>query len=74
MTTFTEKAIMDTQEQIEQTAHRLEEQVRPQIERATQSLTHLSEQVTTYIRANPGKCLIGAVATGYIVGRIAQSR
>jgi hypothetical protein len=28
----------------------------------------------SFIRANPGTCLLGAVAVGFIIGRIASRR
>jgi hypothetical protein len=65
---------MTMTEPFEQTAHAIEERVRPQVERATQNLTRLNRQVTTYIKANPGRCLLGAVAAGYVIGRIARRK
>jgi hypothetical protein len=56
----------------EDTARELGERVRPQIEDAKRRLSSLNQQVTTYIKENPGKCVLGAIALGYIVGKIAR--
>jgi hypothetical protein len=34
----------------------------------------MNTRVVSFIRANPGTCLLGAVAVGFIVGRIASRR
>jgi len=65
---------MDMTEQLEQTANKLEERVRPQLKAATQRLAVLNKQVSSYIRTNPGKCLLGAIAAGYVIGRVARRR
>jgi hypothetical protein len=63
---------MDVTREIEDTARELGERVRPQIEDAKRRLSSLNQQVTTYIKENPGKCVLGAIALGYIVGKIAR--
>jgi hypothetical protein len=63
---------MEITEQFERTARDIEERVRPQIEEAKRKLTDANDQVTAYIKSNPGKCLLGAVAAGFIIGRIAR--
>jgi hypothetical protein len=65
---------MDMTEHLEQTANNLEERVRPQLKVATQRLALLNKEVSSYIRTNPGKCLLGAIAAGYVIGRIARRR
>jgi hypothetical protein len=30
--------------------------------------------MTSYIKENPGKCLVGALAVGYLIGKIASRR
>lgn len=59
-------------EQLQNTAREIEARVRPQIEEAKQKLSDLNGQVVRYIKANPGTCLLGAVAAGFIIGRIAR--
>ena len=37
-------------------------------------LQKFNEQAVTFIKDNPGLCIVGAVATGYLVGRLASKR
>ena len=46
----------------------------PQIEDAKRRLGRLDGQITGFIREHPAACLLGAVALGYLVARIARSR
>lgn len=61
-------------QQIQDRARELAERVGPQIEQARENLTELNTRVTSFIRQNPGTCLIGALAFGFIVGKIASRR
>jgi hypothetical protein len=63
---------MEVTQELEDTARQIEERVRPQIEEAKRRLSSVNDQVVTYIKANPGKCLIGALAAGYLIGKIAS--
>lgn len=63
---------MEMTEQIEATVREVGERVRPQIEEARRRISSLDDDVTDYIRANPGKCLLGAIAVGFIIGKIAR--
>ena len=65
---------MEMTERIEDTARELGERVRPQIENARRRLESLGDSATTYIKENPGKCLVGALAIGYLIGKIASRR
>ena len=65
---------MEMTERIEETARELGERVRPQIENAKQRLSSMNDSMTDYIKANPGKCLVGALAVGYLIGKIASRR
>ncbi len=65
---------MEMTERIEETARELGERVRPQIENAKQRLSSLNDSMTDYIKENPGKCLVGALAVGYLIGKIASRR
>jgi len=65
---------MEMTERIEETARELGERVRPQIENAKQRLSTLNDSMTDYIKENPGKCLVGALAVGYLIGKIASRR
>jgi len=37
-------------------------------------LSSLNDSMTDYIKENPGKCLVGALAVGYLIGKIASRR
>ncbi len=63
---------MEMTPELEDTARQIEERVRPQIREAKRRLSELNEQATDFIKANPGKCLLGALAAGYIIGKIAS--
>jgi ElaB/YqjD/DUF883 family membrane-anchored ribosome-binding protein len=65
---------MEMTERIEDTARELGERVRPQIENAKRRLSSLNDSATDYIKENPGKCLVGALAIGYLIGKIASRR
>ena len=63
---------MEIADQFERAAHDIEDRVRPQIDEAKRKLVGFNDQAVAYIKANPGKCLIGAAAVGFIIGRIAR--
>jgi len=63
---------MEMTPELEETARHIEERVRPQIAEAKRRLSELNDQATEFIKANPGKCLLGALAAGYIIGKIAS--
>jgi len=58
--------------QIEERAHELSARVRPQVRQAREKLESVGESVTEYIKENPAKCLVGAIAIGFLVGKIAR--
>jgi ElaB/YqjD/DUF883 family membrane-anchored ribosome-binding protein len=61
-------------QQMQDKARQLQENLVPQIEEARRNLEDLNVRVASFIRANPGTCLLGAVAVGFIVGRLASRR
>jgi ElaB/YqjD/DUF883 family membrane-anchored ribosome-binding protein len=63
---------MEVTEQIEETAREIGERVRPQIEDAKRRLSSLNDKVIDFIKENPGTCLVGAVALGFLIGKIAR--
>jgi hypothetical protein len=63
---------MEMTEQFEKTAREIEDRIRPQIEEAKKKVNDFNDRAISYIKENPGKCLLGAVAAGYIIGRIAR--
>jgi ElaB/YqjD/DUF883 family membrane-anchored ribosome-binding protein len=64
--------ITNVTNQIEERAHDLSARVRPQIRQARQKLEEVGDTVTTYIKENPAKCVVGAIAVGFLVGKIAR--
>ncbi|MFL5318592.1 MAG: hypothetical protein ACJ790_02980 [Myxococcaceae bacterium] len=61
-------------QQVQDRAREIVDRVGPQIEQARQNLSDLNTRVTTFVRQNPGTCLLGAIAFGFIVGKIASRR
>lgn len=59
---------------LQEKARQLQDNMLPQIDEARRNLEDLNTRVVGFIRANPGTCLLGAVAVGFIVGRIASRR
>jgi ElaB/YqjD/DUF883 family membrane-anchored ribosome-binding protein len=55
-------------------ARQLQENMLPQLEEARRNLEDMNTRVVSFVRANPGTCLLGAVAVGFIVGRLASRR
>lgn len=64
---------MDTRE-MEERARMLQEKLGPQLAEAKENFDHLNRRVTTFIKENPTTCLLGALALGFIVGKIASRR
>jgi hypothetical protein len=50
----------------------LTERLGPKLEEAKARLVDANEQVKGFITRNPGSCLLGAAALGYLVGRWAS--
>jgi len=65
---------MEMTEKIEETARELGARVRPQIEEARRRFSSFNDTAIGYIKENPGKCLVGAVAVGFLIGKIAGRR
>jgi ElaB/YqjD/DUF883 family membrane-anchored ribosome-binding protein len=63
---------MEIAEQIESTVREVGERVRPQLDDAKRRLTSLNSDVTSYVKENPGRCLLGAIAVGFLIGKIAR--
>ena len=63
---------MEMTEQIDMTARQIGERVRPQVEDAKRRLSSLNDKAIDFIKENPGTCLLGALALGYLIGKIAR--
>ena len=63
---------MKTREEIEAAVCEASARVRPQVEDARRRLSSMNETVTDYIKENPGRTLLGALAIGFVIGKIAR--
>jgi hypothetical protein len=52
----------------------IQERVGPQIDQARAALADWNQRAVSFIRERPGTCLIGALAFGYVVGKIVSRR
>jgi hypothetical protein len=68
-----EMSIVEIREKLEKSAAALEDRVRPELEAVKDRLTDANSKVVGFIRAHPTPCLLGALALGYVVGRIARA-
>ncbi len=50
----------------------VQEKFGPQIEAAQEQLGELNDQVKDFVRKNPVKVIFGAVALGYLIGKLAS--
>jgi hypothetical protein len=62
---------MDTAS-FKESADDLTNRVRPKIEEVKQQVGRLNGRLTTFIQDHPAACLLGAVAVGYLVARLAR--
>jgi ElaB/YqjD/DUF883 family membrane-anchored ribosome-binding protein len=51
-----------------------QERLGPKLKDAEAQLNNMNEKVKSFIRENPGTCLLGALGIGFIVGRLASRR
>ncbi len=65
---------MEPTSSIRSKARELKSRVGPEIEEAARGLGDLNTRIVGFIRQRPGACLLGALAFGFIVGRIASRR
>ena len=63
---------MEMTHDIEEKAREIGARMRPQIEDARRRISSLNGTVTGYIKENPGKCVLGAIALGFLIGKIAR--
>lgn len=61
-------------QQLQEKARELQARIAPQIDEARRNLVDLNQRVVGFIKENPGTCLIGAVAVGFLVGKLASRR
>jgi len=65
---------MEMTEKIEETAREIGARVRPQIDEARKKLESMNTSAIAFIKENPGKCVVGAIAVGFLIGKIASRR
>jgi hypothetical protein len=65
---------MEPTSSIRSKARELQSRVGPEIEEAARGLGDLNSRIVGFIRQRPGTCLLGALAFGFIVGKIASRR
>jgi hypothetical protein len=61
-------------QQIQDRAREIQSRVVPQLDEARRNLVDMNNRVVGFIRANPGTCLLGAVAVGFLIGKLASRR
>ena len=61
-------------QQMQDKARELQQRLGPQLEQARQNLADLNTRVVAFVKERPGTCLLGALAFGYVVGKIASRR
>ncbi len=63
---------MKTAEQIEEAVADAGARLKPKMEEAKRQLSSWNDTAIDYIKENPGRCLLGALALGFVVGKIAR--
>ncbi len=63
---------MESTQQMQDKARELQERIGPGIDQAKENLAELNERAVGFIKQNPGTCLLGALALGFVIGRIAS--
>lgn len=63
---------MNNTDDLESALRQASEQVKPKLDEARRQLATVNERATAYVKENPGKCLLGALALGFVVGKIAR--
>lgn len=65
---------MEHNENPGQELHDMEEHAVPQAEALAEMLRDASRRAVQFVRARPGACLLGALAAGFLVGRLVRTR
>jgi hypothetical protein len=52
----------------------LSDRVRPKIEEVKQQISRINGRLTGFIQDHPAACLLGAMALGYVVARVARQQ
>ena len=70
----TEKAESPAESARDQAVREARERLGPKFAEAEKRLLKVNDQVQDFVRQNPGTCLLGAAALGFLVGRWAARR
>lgn len=62
----------DKTEQLEAAIGEAGARLRPQLREAGRRLSSWNDTVAGYIKERPGRCLLGALALGFVVGKLAR--
>jgi ElaB/YqjD/DUF883 family membrane-anchored ribosome-binding protein len=65
---------MDTMKSIENRLHDFGDQVVPQMEALEEKIQSAQHRLLHFIKQRPGTCLLGALAVGFVVGRVVRTR
>jgi hypothetical protein len=52
----------------------LSDRVRPKIDEVKQHIGRMNGRITGFIQDHPAACLLGAIALGYVVARVARQQ
>ena len=61
---------METSQQFQDRAREMQQRIAPQLDEARQNLMDFNERAVRFIKERPGTALIGALAFGFVVGKI----
>lgn len=64
---------MEIRDKLETGAARLEERVGPELAALKERLGDVNARAVGFVKAHPLQCLLGALAVGYLAGRIARA-
>ena len=65
-------AMSDKTEQLEAAIGEAAARIRPQVRDAGRRLSSWNDTVAGYVKERPGRCLLGALALGFVVGKLAR--
>jgi hypothetical protein len=63
---------MEITRELEDTARDVSRHLRPRLREVQRRARDLNDDVKDYVRKNPVRCLLGAVALGVIIGKAAS--
>lgn len=61
-------------QQLSERAREMQARIAPQIDEARRNLSEMNQRAISFIKENPGTCLVGALAFGFLVGKLASRR